>query len=89
MGEETNDIDLLLGNEHTPMKAIQRAAVVINDNTSEVVKNRHGALPRAGSMAAIAIRAAHARYKSAIGTDRESQAYDELKQVVAAIARIP
>ena len=85
MGEETKDIDLLLGNEHTPMKAIQRAAIVVNDNTGEVVKNRYGRLPVEGSAGALAIRAAHARYKSAIGTNRETEAYAELKQVVAAL----
>ena len=86
MSENYDSFDLLLGNEHTPTKAIQRAAVVINDNTGEMVKNRYRALPAEGSAAAESIRAAHARYKAAIGTDRETEAYAELKRIVATLS---
>lgn len=76
------DFELLLGNEHTPMRAIQRAAVVINDNTGEVVKNRYGKLPRVGSPEANAIRDAHAAYKAAIGTPDEDATYRNLQRAV-------
>lgn len=86
MDAQAKNAGIVFGDETTPMREIQAAPLVVERETGAIVKNRYGRVADRGSVAAEAIRAAHAAYKATIGTDRETQAYAELERVVTAIA---